>query len=282
MLLINGYVYVGFAAHGDNGPWHGWILSYNASTMKAAGAWCTSPNGIGSGLWASGAGLAADTSGTGRIFVATGNGDYPVTSNVVPNPAPAPSTSVDFGDSLVQLTLSSTGVITPTDYFTPYNTSSLDGSDTDLGSGGVIIPPDQAGTFPHVLVESGKQGRLYIVNRDKMTSDGSHFCNGCSTDPEIINTVNGIGGLWSMPAYWNGNMYFWGNGDHLKAYSFTSGNLSASQTSQSAETSGFPGATPVVSSNGTSNGIVWAVQTDQYTGNGAAILHAYDATNVIK
>jgi hypothetical protein len=280
LLLINGYVYVGFAAHGDNGPWHGWILSYNASTMKAAGAWCTSPNGIGSGLWASGSGLAADSSGTGRIFVATGNGDYPVTSNVVPNPAPAPSTSVDFGDSLVQLTLSSTGAISPTDYFTPYNTSSLDGADTDLGSGGVIIPPDQAGTFPHVLVESGKQGRLYIVNRDKMTSDGSHFCNGCSTDPEIINTVNGIGGLWSMPAYWNGNMYFWGNGDHLKAYSFTNGNLSASQTSESAETSGFPGATPVVSSSGTSNGIVWAVQTDQYTGNGAAILHAYNATNV--
>jgi hypothetical protein len=280
LLLINGYVYVGFAAHGDNGPWHGWILSYNASTMKAAGAWCTSPNGIGSGLWASGAGLAADATGTGRIFVATGNGDYPVTSNTVPNPAPAPSTSVDFGDSLVQLTLSSTGVITPTDYFTPYNTSSLDGSDTDLGSGGVIIPPNQAGTFPHVLVESGKQGRLYVVNRDKMTSDGSHFCNGCSSDPEIINAVNGIGGLWSMPAYWNGNMYFWGNGDHLKAFSFTNGNLSASQTSESAETSGFPGATPVVSSNGTSNGIVWAVQTDQYTGNGAAILHAYDATNV--
>jgi len=280
LLLIDGYVYVGFAAHGDQGPWHGWILSYNATTMKAAGAWCTSPNGVGSGLWASGAGLAADTSGTGRIFVATGNGDYPVTSNVVPNPAPAPSASVDFGDSIVQLTLSSTGGITPTDYFTPYNSSSLDGSDTDLGSGGVIIPPDQAGTFPHVLVQSGKQGRLYVVNRDMMTKDGSHYCNGCTSDPEIINVVNGIGGLWSMPAYWNGNMYFWGNGDHLKAYTFTNGNLSASQTSESSETIGFPGATPVISSNGTSNGIVWAAQTDQYSNNGAAILHAYDATDV--
>jgi hypothetical protein len=280
LLLLNGFVYVGFAAHGDNGPWHGWILSYKASNLQTAGVWCTSPNGIGSGLWASGSGLAADAAGAGRIFVSTGNGDFPVTSNVVPNPAPAPSTSVDFGDSIVQLTLSSTGQITPTDYFTPYNTASLDGADTDLGSGGVIIPPDQTGTFPHVLVEAGKQGRLYVVNRDKMTSDGSHFCNGCSTDPEVIQTVNAIAGLWSMPAYWNGNMYFWGNGDHLKAFSFANGALSQSMTSESAETNGFPGATPVVSSNGTTNGIVWAAETDAYGSSGPAILRAYNALNV--
>ncbi len=280
LLLLNGFVYVGFAAHGDNGPWHGWILSYKASNLQTAGAWCTSPNGIGSGLWSSGAGLASDTTGAGRIFVSTGNGDYPVASNVVPNPAPAPSSSVDFGDSIVQLTLSSTGQISPTDYFTPFNTASLDGADTDLGSGGVIIPPDQTGTFPHVLVEAGKQGRLYVVNRDKMTSDGSHFCNGCSTDPEVIETVNGIAGLWSMPAYWNGNMYFWGNGDHLKAYSFSNGMLSQSPTSQSAESNSFPGATPVVSSNGTSNGIVWTAETDAYGSSGPAILRAYNATNV--
>jgi hypothetical protein len=280
LLLLNGFVYVGFAAHGDNGPWHGWILSYKASNLQAAGAWCTSPNGIGSGLWASGAGLASDTTGSGRIFVSTGNGDYPVSGNVVPNPAPAPSSSVDFGDSIVQLTLSSAGQISPTDYFTPFNTASLDGADTDLGSGGVIIPPDQTGTFPHLLVEAGKQGRLYVVNRDKMTSDGSHFCNGCTTDPEVVETVNGIAGLWSMPAYWNGNMYFWGNGDHLKAYSFTNGVLSQSPTSQSAESNGFPGATPVVSSNGTSNGILWAAETDAYGSSGPAILRAYNATNV--
>jgi hypothetical protein len=280
LLLLNGYVYVGFAAHGDNGPWHGWILSYKASTLAAGGAWCTSPNGIGSGLWASGSGLAADTTGNGRIFVATGNGDYPVTGNVVPTPAPAPSASVDFGDSLVQLTLSATGQITPTDYFTPYNTASLDGADTDLGSGGVIIPPTQNGNFPNVLVEAGKQGRLYIVNRDKMTLDGSHFCNGCSSDPEIIGVNNAIDGLWSMPAYWNGNMYFWANGDHLKAFTFAGSALSASQTSESAETNSFPGATPVVSANGTTNGIVWAVETDAYGSSGPAILRAYDATNV--
>ncbi|HEY0704541.1 MAG TPA: chitobiase/beta-hexosaminidase C-terminal domain-containing protein [Candidatus Acidoferrales bacterium] len=280
LLLQNGFVYVGFAAHGDNGPWHGWILSYNAGTLAAAGAWCASPNGGGSGFWAAGAGLAADSVGAGRIFVATGNGDFPVSGNVVPNPAPAPSTSVDFGDSIVQLTLSATGSITPTDYFTPYNTASLDGSDTDLGSGGVLIPPMQSGTYPDVLIQTGKQGRIYMVNRDALTKDGSHYCNGCSSDPEVIGTLDGVGGLWSVPAYWNGNVYFAGTSDHLKSYTLTNGLLSQSPTSESAETIGYPGASPVISANGTTNGIAWVAETHAYTSNGPAVLRAFDATNV--
>ena len=280
LLLQNGFVYVGFAAHGDNGPWHGWILGYNAGTLAAAGVWCSSPNGGGSGLWSSGAGLSADTVGNGRIFVATGNGDFPVLGNVVPTPAPAPSPSVDFGDSIVQLTLSASGTITATDYFTPYNSASLDTSDTDLGSGGVLIPPDQGGTYPHVLIQTGKQGRIYSVNRDALTSDGSHYCNGCSSDPEVIGTLDGVGGLWSVPAYWNGNIYFAGTSDHLKAYALTNGLLSQSPTSESAETIGYPGASPVVSANGTSNGIVWVAKTHAYSTNGSAILRAFDATNV--
>jgi Legume lectin domain/Chitobiase/beta-hexosaminidase C-terminal domain len=280
LLLQNGFVYVGFAAHGDNGPWHGWILSYNAASLAAAGSWCTSPNGGGSGLWAAGAGLAADSVGAGRIFVATGNGDFPVSGNVVPTPAPAPSISVDFGDSIVQLTLSASGTITPTDYFTPYNTASLDGSDTDLGSGGVLIPPDQSGTYKRVLIQTGKQGRIYMVNRDALTSDGSHYCNGCSSDPEVIGTLDGVGGLWSVPAYWNGNVYFAGTSDHLKSYTLANGLLSQSPTSESAETVGYPGASPVVSASGTTNGIVWVAESHAYTSNGPAVLRAFDATNV--
>jgi Legume lectin domain/Chitobiase/beta-hexosaminidase C-terminal domain len=280
LLLMNGYVYVGFAAHGDNGPWHGWILSYNAATLQQAGAWCTSPNGLGAGLWSSGAGLAADNLNGGRIFVATGNGDYPVTGNVVPTPPPAPSASVDFGDSIVLLS-GTNGSMVPTDYFTPYNTAALDGADTDLGSGGVLIPPDpQAGPFPHILIQVGKQGRIYVVNRDKMTSDGSHFCKGCSSDPEVIGTINGNGGLWAAPAYWNGNLYFLGSGDFLRAYSLSNGMLSASPTSESATTTNYPGSTPVVSANGTSNGIVWVVDSSGYSTQIPSVLRAYDATDV--
>jgi Legume lectin domain/Chitobiase/beta-hexosaminidase C-terminal domain len=272
LLLLNGYLFAGFSSHGDNGPWHGWILAYNASNLSFVSAWCTAPNGKGNGIWGAGSGLAADASG--NAYVSTGNGDDTVTV-----PAPAPTTTIDYGDSIVRVNLAN-GVITPTDYFTPYNQASLDGADADVGSGGVLVLPDQAGTYPHILVQAGKQGNLYVVNRDKMTNDGSHYCNGCSSDPEILQTISGVGGLWSMPAYWNGNIYLWGNGQHLKAYSITSGQVSASPTSQSGETSGFPGSTPVISSNGTTNGVVWTVESDAYTSSGPSILRAYNATNV--
>jgi Bacterial lectin/Chitobiase/beta-hexosaminidase C-terminal domain len=272
LLLYNGYLFIGFASHGDNGPWHGWILGYNATTLQQTGLWNTSPNGKGNGIWAAGSGIAVDAGGS--AYVATGNGDDTVTL-----PAPAPSTIIDYGDSIVRVNLAN-GVPVPVDYFTPYNQGSLDSSDADVGSGGVLIPPDQGGPFPHILIQAGKQGSLYVVNRDKMTNDGSHYCNGCNSDPEIIQTVTGSGGLWSMPSYWNGNVYTWGNGSRLKAFSLINGRLSISSTSQSAETSGFPGSTVAISSSGTTNGIVWAVESDAYGSNGPAILRAYDATNV--
>ena len=272
LLLLNGFVYAAFAAHGDNGPWHGWILAYNKTTLAQSGAWCTSPNGKGNGIWSSGAGIAADASG--NAYIATGNGD-----DTVSTPAPAPSTTIDYGDSIVRLSLTN-GAPVPTDYFTPWNQASLAGSDTDLGGGGVLVLPDQPGSFPHILIQGGKQGEVYVVNRDKMTSDGSHYCNGCTSDPEIIQSISSGAGLWSMPAYWNSQIYLWGNGGHLEAYSLTNDMLSQSPTSKSAESSNFPGSTPVVSSNGTSDGIVWAVETDAYTSSGPAILRAYNATNV--
>jgi hypothetical protein len=272
LLLYNGYLFIGFASHGDNGPWHGWILGYNATTLQQTGLWNTSPNGKGNGIWAAGSGIAVDAGGS--AYVATGNGDDTVTI-----PAPPPSTIIDYGDSIVRVSLAN-GVPTPVDYFTPYNQASLDSSDADVGSGGVLIPPDQGGPFPHILIQAGKQGSLYVINRDKMTNDGSHYCNGCSSDPEIIQTVTGSGGLWSMPSYWNGNVYTWGNGSRLKAFSLTNGRLSVSSTSQSAETSGFPGSTVAISSEGAANGIVWAVESDAYGSKGPAILRAYDATNV--
>src|SRR5271170_322134 len=272
LLLQGGYVFIGFASHGDNGPWHGWILGYNATTLQQTGIWNTSPNGKGNGIWGAGSGIAVDSGG--NAYVSTGNGDDTVTI-----PAPRPSKTIDYGDSIVRVSLAN-GNPTPTDYFTPYNQASLDASDADLGSGGVLIPPDQTGPYPHILIEAGKTGEIYVVNRDQMTSDGSHYCNGCSSDPEIIQSVGGIGGLWSMPTYWYGNVYTWGNGDHLKAFTLSAGRLSTSPTSQSAESSGFPGSTAAVSSSGTANGIVWAVESDAYTSSGPAILRAYNANNV--
>ncbi len=274
LLFYDGYVFIGFSSHGDNGPWHGWILAYNATTLQQTGVWCTSPNGKGNGIWGAGSGIAMDSSG--NAYVATGNGDDTVTT-----PAPAPSTTIDYGDSIVRFGLAN-GVPLPNDYFTPYNQGNLDSEDEDVGSGGVLVVPTQSGPYPDILIQCGKQGQIYVVNRDKLTKDGSHYCNGCSSDPEIIQTVTGDGGLWSMPAYWNENVYMWANGGSLSQYSLASGLLSASPVYQSGETNGFPGATPVISSSGTTNGIVWAVETDAYTSSGPAILRAYNANNVSK
>ena len=232
LLWLNGFVFIGFSSHGDNGPWHGWVLGYNATSLQQTGIWCTSPNGKGNGIWGAGSGLAADANG--NAYVATGNGDDTVTT-----PAPPPSTTIDYGDSIVRISLNN-GVPIPTDYFTPYNQGDLANMDADLGSGGVLVVPDQTGPNRHILIQAGKQGRIYVVNRDMMTNDGSHYCNGCTSDPEIVQTVDGIDGLWSMPAYWNGNVYFWGNGDRLKAFSLTAGLLSVTPTSDIERPGQFP------------------------------------------
>jgi len=113
LLLLNGFIYIGFSSHGDNGPWHGWLLGYDKTTLAQTGVWCTSPNGKGNGIWGAGSGLAADAAGS--IYVSTGNGDDTVTT-----PAPPPSTTIDYGDSIVRVGLTN-GVPVPTDYFTPWN-----------------------------------------------------------------------------------------------------------------------------------------------------------------
>jgi hypothetical protein len=269
LLLLNGIVYIGFAAHGDNGPWHGWLLAYAASTLTQTGVWCTSPNGIGSGIWMSGSGLAADvpaTSPYGRMFVATGNGDYTAT---VPY-----TNAMDYGDSIVRLDLTN-GVPKVSDEFTPYNQASLNSSDSDVASGGVLLLPDQtSGGHTHELVQVGKDGKIHLVDRD---APGEYST---TTDNIVQEIPNQTGGLWSMPAYWNGNVYFGGSSNSIKAFSVTAGQLSLTPTSSSAVSFGYPGTTPVVSSNGTTNGIVWGVQSGSYNSGGAAILYALNATNV--
>jgi hypothetical protein len=272
LLLQNGILYIGFAAHGDNGPWHGWILAYNATTLAQTSAYCTSPNATGAGVWMSGAGLAADmpnpsTQPYGRMYVATGNGTFDAVTTYTNN--------MDYGDSLLHLDLTN-GVMKVLDDFTPYNQSSLNSSDEDLASGGVLILPDQTtGGHTHLLVQAGKQGVVYLVDRDTMNGYNS------STDNVVDKIGAGqTGGLWSMPAYWNNHVYFWGSGFHLTDFLLNGGTFNSSPTTSSSINSNFPGATPSVSSNGTSNGIVWAIQTDGYTSNTPAILRAFNATNV--
>jgi len=274
LLLMNGIIYIGFASHCDFAPYHGWLFAYDAATLTQKGVFVTTPNGGLGGLWMSGSGLAGD--GAGNVFVATGNGTFDITN--------VPAT--ELGDSILKIALSN-GNLNLLDYFTPQNQNSLNISDTDLGSGGVLLLPDQPGSHPHLLVEAGKEGRIYLVDRDAMTTSPQHYCNGCSSDPEIVQESNSglVGGMFSMPAYWNNTLYFWGHNDTLKSIPVVNGLLDFAHISSSATSIGFPGATPSISANGTTAGtaILWAIDSSHYgfpdSSLGASVLYAYDATN---
>ena len=283
LLLLNEVVYIAFGAHGDNGPWHGWILAYNASTLRQTGAWCSSPNGSADGIWMGGAGLAADVPDPaghpfGRMFTTTGNGSHsaPVNTTVPLNY----DNTMNFGDSVIKLdlaggvpTMNSNGT-TVGDDFTPHDQADLNNGDTDQASGGVLILPASVGGGKNLVVQLGKTGRVYIIDRDAM---GGYNPNN-TTDPEESGA--NTGGLWGMPAYWNGNVYIWGTNDNLRAFSISNGVLSKTAASVSSESAGIYSPTPTVSANGTANGIVWDLKTDNYGSQGRAILYAHEATNV--
>ncbi len=269
LSYYNGYVYAAFGSHGDNGPWHGWVFSFDANTLAQKAAVCLSSAGFGNGVWASGAGMPIDSGGTaGRLFVVTGNGTY--------SSYPPFSSRVNFGDSIVEFDLADGG-LTASDAFTPFNQASLSAADTDQGSGGILMLPDQQGSFPHILIQVGKEGRILNLNRDNL---GGYLPNGSSNTNALQDIPGKIKGLWSTPAYWNGNVYFWGNGDVGKSFVLNSGVLSPNYSSKSTVSFAFPGASFVISSNGSQDGIAWAVRADSYKTNGPEILYAFDATNL--
>ena len=270
LLLLNGIVYIAFAAHGDNGPWHGWILAYNAGTLNQTGAWSPSANSFGSGIWMSGAGLAADVpSGKpyGRMFAVTGNGSFDAT--------PTYTNTMSYGDSIIRIDLTN-GTFAVQDDFTPHDQASLNGADLDQAAGGAVLLPDSVGGGGRQLVQLGKSGRVYVVNRESL---GGYNVNN-STDPEESG-ITLSGGLWGSPAYWNGKVYIWAKSSNLKAYGFANGAFtSTTPTSTSSQSAGTYSPSPSISANGTTNGIVWSLKTDNFGSGGQATLYAHDATNV--
>jgi Chitobiase/beta-hexosaminidase C-terminal domain/Legume lectin domain/Bacterial lectin len=261
LLLNSGSIYIVWSSNCDTDPYHGWVMAYNKTTLAQQGVWVTTPNGRRGGIWMSGAGVAADAAG--NVYVPTGNGTFETSGS-----------PTDFGDSIVKLALSG-NTLNLIDYFTPYDEGNLDEGDVDVASGGALLLPDQPGNYPHELVEAGKEGSIYVVNRDNM----GHF--NANNNSQIIQNITGqIRGLFSVPAYWNNYLYFGGANDNVKAFALNNGALSSSPTSESLSGMGWPGATPSVSANGTSNGIVWILQTAAALNDGYEVLYAYDATNL--
>jgi len=262
LLLSNDVLYIAFASYCDNGPYHGWVFAYDAQTLNQVAIFNDTPNGSLGGIWQSGGGPAADASG--NVFFMTGNGTFD---------GPSPDGSNDFGDSFLKLT---SGALTLSDFFTPFDQATLAANDNDLGSGSPLLLPDQGAGPPHLLVSAGKEGTIYLLDRDNMGKFNSN------SDQIVQSIPPGAleGSFFGTPAYFQNTVYFCAINDFLKAFSLSNGQLGTSATSQSTTFFRFPGATPVISANGASNGIVWALQTDQVTSNGPAVLHAYLASDV--
>ncbi len=260
LALVNGVVYISSAAHCDIGPYHGWILGYDAATLGQVSAFVTTPAGGLGGVWQSGGAPAADDAG--NLYVETGNGTFD-----------AQNGGNDYGDTLLKL--STTSGLSVADYFTPFNEDALNAVDNDFGSGAPLLLPDQPGLHPHLAVACGKEGTIYVVDRDDM----GHFHAG--DDSQIVQSLpSAIGGTWSVPAYWNDTVYYSGSDDVLKAFALSGGLLSTTPVAQSSDGFGFPGATPSISANGSSDGIVWTLQTDGFADGNPAVLHAYAAADV--
>lgn len=263
LLQIGGTVYTTWSSHCDARPYTSWVMSYDANTLAQTSVLNLVPNGSEGGIWMAGAAPGADASG--NIYFMVGNGDFDTTLNASGFPANA-----NCGQCYVKL--SPGAPMKLLDYFTPSNTISESNGDVDFGSGGPLLLPDLvdgSGNTRHLAVGSGKDAIIYVVDRDNMGKFNS------STD-NIYQQINGqIGGVWSKPSYFNNTVYYGAVGDHLKAFPITSAKLAGTPATQSSASFAYPGTTPSISANGTSNGIVWAVE------NGSTgVLHAYSATSL--
>lgn len=279
LVLANNVVYVAWASHDDRGPYHGIIMGFDEISLGPVSAFNATPHGTQGGIWMSGSGPATDSAGS--LYLSTGNGTFDNFTGAIPPVSP----NDDHGDSVVKLSTASGLALSG--FFTPMDQAFLQTYDYDMGSGGVVLLPDEFGSsaHPHLLLAGDKLGRLFLLDRDNL---GGYTANGPDQDLQAIsvttpNSANAA--LFSTPAVWNGMVFIAPGGDALKAFPLSSASLSVTATSQSSDTQGFMGASPVVTSQGTTNGIVWTLDTDA-SGTvlaspvGPTILRAYDATNV--
>ena len=285
LLLANGQIYTSWTSHCDAAPYSGWIMAFNETTLAQTAVLNVGPNSgaavtngtnfnmNGPAIWMSGDGPGADAQG--NVYLLTGNGLFEPTldTNGFPNMG-------DFGNSFLKLASTASSLMVA-DYFAMSGEVAESAGDIDLGSGGEMLLPDltdSGGNVKHLVVGAGKDSNIYLIDRDNM---GKFNASQNNIWQEVDGVVPGnppganTGGVRGSPAWFNGNIYYGDSGGTLKAFSVTNAKLSTAPTSQSAITFAYPGASPVVSANGTSNAIVWAHENTT-----PAVLHAYDASNL--
>jgi len=271
LLEVNGNILIGFGSNGCDQKAHGWLLAYNAGsstqpTIQQLAVFNTSPDQTyGSSIWMSGVGPAADSNG--NIYLATANGYFDGSS----------AGGLDWGDTVLQMQLTYnsatlTWAFSVPDYFTPYNQQIMDSGDLDLGSGGVVLLPNDEWTqSPSLAVAEGKTGTIYLINTTAMGGYNNGF------DKDVEDLVGATGQMYGAPIYWNGYLYTAARQDKLKAFSMANGMLSMTPVMESSEAYTLTGV-PTLSANGTENGVLWLVRNTNSSG-GVTELSAFNPSS---
>lgn len=257
LLLANNSVYLTWASSCDVDPYHGWVMAYDPQTLSQKAVLNVNPDGSEAGIWLSDTGPAADAEGS--IYVPTGNGTFDAASG-----------GRDYGDSVLKLDGSSLAI---RDYFTPQDQDRISNADSDVGSSGPTLLPDQPGPHRHLLLQPTKDSTIYVIDRDQM---GKFHRD----RDDLLQIVHMAGGGYGAMAYWNGRAYFAASDDYLRAYTVKNGQLTPAESS--ARKFANPGATPSISADGNKNGLVWAISTKVWNGpdNRPAVLYAFDAAKL--
>jgi hypothetical protein len=278
LTLAGGILYVCYAGYADTDPYHGWIIGYNETNLLELTNYVfnTCPNATTAvfggnaaeaGIWMGGGGLGVDSQT--NLYLMTANGSFSATNG---------SGGVDYGDCFLKLT--TTNGLKVADYFAPWNQLTLQDNDSDVGSGGLVLLPDQSGKYTHELLGAGKAGEIFVINRDQFTTNNGHFNATVHYDYVAQTNINQIGAAFDTPAYFNGRIFYAAQGDNLKAIQVTNGSLDDKTiVTDSARTYPNKGSTPIISANGTNSAIVWTLQMPANLG-GPATLVACNATNV--
>jgi hypothetical protein len=266
LLQYGNTIYLAWASHCDIRPYTGWVMGYNATTLAQTTVLNVTPNGNEGAIWGAGAGLTAD--GTGNIFFLDANGVFDTSLNSGGFPS-----SGDYGNAFIRLTTK--GGLAVADYFEMDNGVQESDSDTDLGSGGALLLPgmkDSSGTIWNLAVGAGKDSNLYVVNRASLGKFNAKKNNIYQELPGVLP-----GGIWSMPAFYNGRLYFGPVGQPLLEFEFKNAKLLPAPVAKTSNAFGYPGATPSISGSKSSNTIVWAAENSN-----PAVLHAYNANTLVE
>ncbi|WP_328977830.1 choice-of-anchor D domain-containing protein [Streptomyces canus] len=276
LLLMDGVVYAGFGGHCDAWPYRGYVVGVSTTGHSITSMWAsvTGASTGGAGIWQSGGGLVSD--GSGRIFFSTGNG-------ISPAPGPGKTVQGTLAESVVRLQVNADNSLSTADFFSPSDAATLDLTDQDISSGAPMALPDGFGTseHPHLLIQQGKDGRIFLLDRDDLGGMGQ----GPQGGDAAVSKSGPYQGMWGHPAFWGGDggyVYVVGNQGPLRALKYgvrNGGTPALTLTGQSQDTFGYTSGSPLVTSDGTdeSSALVWMTSASNASGADGT-LRAYGPT----